>query len=300
MAIATGNPVKFVYVTGNTLPATPNQDTIYFVAGAQQLYVGAQLIADHIDISGKQDNITVTTSGTGDYVANVTWDAATSTFTVTKATLPQESDITIATATGSGSFITALSANGHEITPTLGNVLTGATVAAAPTTDLGVVNKKYVDDAVAGVTGAMHFVGTSTTAITDGGTQDPTIDGQPVTEKTAGDVVLYNGLEFVWDGSKWNQLGDEGSYALKTTQVIAGTGLTGGGALTGDVTLAHQDLPASGTADDISADVANQHLYVMTGVDKDALGHVVSVNEKDIFSTVQTIAQNLVAWEVVA
>lgn len=65
-----------------------------------------------------------------------------------------------------------------------------------------------------GLSGAMHFLGISTTEITNLGTQKPTIDSKAV-NPAIGDVVLYNHLEFVWDGSKWEKLGDESSYALK-------------------------------------------------------------------------------------
>lgn len=33
---------------------------------------------------------------------------------------------------------------------------------------------------------------------------------------TLGDVVLYNGFEYVWTGTEWEQLGQEGSFSLKT------------------------------------------------------------------------------------
>ena len=47
MAIATGNAVKFIYVAGNSLPATVNDSTIYFLAGSKELYVGRVPIADY-------------------------------------------------------------------------------------------------------------------------------------------------------------------------------------------------------------------------------------------------------------
>lgn len=78
-----------------------------------------------------------------------------------------------------------------------------------------------VSTALAGLTGAMHFIGISTTAITDGGTENPTINNITVTTKTAGDVVLYKdttkpiGQEYVWTGTVWELLGDESSYAIK-------------------------------------------------------------------------------------
>jgi len=78
------------------------------------------------------------------------------------------------------------------------------------------------------LTGAMHFIGFSTTSITDGGSEQPTIQGNIVTNLNNGDVVIYQeaitnsnetitvvSKEFVWTGTNWELLGDEGSYVLK-------------------------------------------------------------------------------------
>lgn len=72
-----------------------------------------------------------------------------------------------------------------------------------------------------GLTGAMRFIGTSSVAITDGGTQAPTIGGSSITVANlqSGNVVLYGSQEFVWNGSNWELLGDEGSYKVKQTAV---------------------------------------------------------------------------------
>jgi len=37
----------------------------------------------------------------------------------------------------------------------------------------------------------MHFKGTTSTIVSDGGTQNPTVNGNEITTKEAGDVVLY-------------------------------------------------------------------------------------------------------------
>ena len=303
MAISTGSVVKFTYITGSNLPETTDDSTVYFVAGGQKLYVGSVLIADHLDISGKQDEITVTTSGSGDYISNVAWDASTDTFTITKSTLATDLNMSqYATTSAMNTAIDGIQdqidalgstyATDQELSDGLAGKLdvngnASQLTTGTPATDTALANKKYVDDAVAGLSGAMHFKGVSTTAITDGGTETATISGSPLTA-AAGDVVLYGAKEFVWTGSAWEELGDEGSFALKTTQVIAGNGLTGGGALSGNVTVSHGSVGTT-TAEDITAD-STSHLYVMTGVDIDEFGHVGSVNEKDIYSAVETIA----------
>ena len=65
----------------------------------------------------------------------------------------------------------------------------------------------------------MHFLGISTTEITDHGVQKPTIGGSAITP-AEGDVVLYNHEEFVWakvgtsGALAWERLGRDSSFAL--------------------------------------------------------------------------------------
>lgn len=123
-------------------------------------------------------------------------------------------------------------------------------------TDAGLVSAaqvaQYVANKTAGLTGAMHFIGISTTIITDGGTENPTIADYTGTAKTAGNVVLYENKEFLWTGSAWELLGDEGSYALKTTTV-------NGKALSGNITL---------TAEDVGADEKGAATAVKSSLDE--------------------------------
>ena len=63
------------------------------------------------------------------------------------------------------------------------------------------------------VTGGMHYIGVTTTALTDGATTSPIkINNVNVTPK-AGDIVMYGSLEFVWASSdgKWHEFGSTGS-----------------------------------------------------------------------------------------
>lgn len=63
-----------------------------------------------------------------------------------------------------------------------------------------------VTGAVADLNGAMHFEGVSTT---DPVNDKVTIEGKEDYVAAAGDVIIYNTIEYVYDGNKWIQLGDE-------------------------------------------------------------------------------------------
>ena len=65
-----------------------------------------------------------------------------------------------------------------------------------------------------GLSSAMKFLGTSATAITDGATTNPITIGSTSTTAESGNVVLYGSKEFVWNGSAWEELGNEGSYKV--------------------------------------------------------------------------------------
>lgn len=77
------------------------------------------------------------------------------------------------------------------------------------------VIKSYVDSSVAGLTGAMHFIGDAAVPITNNSSVDPHISGYSLSSAQPGDVILYEQKEFVWTGANWRLLGDEGSYAIK-------------------------------------------------------------------------------------
>lgn len=60
-----------------------------------------------------------------------------------------------------------------------------------------------VTDAVAGLAGAMHFVGVKPAIPTDNAGY------------STGDVILVGNKEYVFDGAAWHELGDEAIYAVK-------------------------------------------------------------------------------------
>lgn len=106
--------------------------------------------------------------------------------------------------------------------------ITGLTAALAGKQDTLVFNTAYnassnkaatmadVNNAVSGLSGAMHYVGESTTDPA-GGTA--TVEGHE--DWASGDVVTYNAKEYVYDGENWRELGDESSFAVKGSIVDA-------------------------------------------------------------------------------
>lgn len=75
--------------------------------------------------------------------------------------------------------------------------------------------KQYVDNSVAGLSGAMHFIGEASVVIVPNSGVDPRIGGYDFSQAQPGDVILSDAKEYVWTGSQWRLLGDESSYAIK-------------------------------------------------------------------------------------
>lgn len=93
-----------------------------------------------------------------------------------------------------------------------GELYKGATLIADATDTIAI--QSMIDDAIGGIGKAVRFIGHSSTALTDGGNEVPTIDGKKFTDVEAGDVVFYNNKEFICTvNGKWELFGDEGNYA---------------------------------------------------------------------------------------
>ena len=110
-------------------------------------------------------------------------------------------------------------------------------------------NSQEITSIKGSIAGGTHFIGVSTTAITDKGTQKPTIGG---TQKkvTAGDIVIYGNKEFIWNGSAWAELGDttaesERISALETWKTTASATISSNSA---GVTAAAEGVTANATA----------------------------------------------------
>lgn len=213
--------------------------------------VWASLTANSDEYAGRKIDLghMPYTPGTGISISSAGVISATNAGTVTSVTLASGTNngTLKLTVNGSATDNIAVKGLGAAAYKAVGSVASG---------DTGLVTGGSVYSAINdAISSAIKFQGITTTALTDGSTTNPiTIDGQSYTAKK-GDEVIFGGLEFLWTGSKWQQLGDEASWALKTTTISAGTGLTGGGSLASNRTIS---LSAASIASLALADSAYQ------------------------------------------
>lgn len=138
-----------------------------------------------------------------------------------------------------------------------------------------------INNQLGGLTGAMHFIGKAAVDITDGSTTNPQIANYTTKEK--GDVILGKDdhKEFVWNGAIWEELGDEGSYALKTTTI-------NGKALSDNITLTASDVGAASasTIETMQAAIdskpsAADAVYTATAASTDGVAYTATVSGID-------------------
>lgn len=112
--------------------------------------------------------------------------------------------------------------DGTGASGTWGISITGNAATATKVNNKLTVGSKSYDGSAAvtieasdlGLASAMLFLGTTTTTITDGETTNLVMLDGSYKEVKAGNVVLYGSKEFVWTGSAWEELGNEGSYKI--------------------------------------------------------------------------------------
>ena len=74
------------------------------------------------------------------------------------------------------------------------------------------------------ISGGVHFVGSTTTELTDKATTNPIVVNGKNHDAINGDLVIYENSEFIWDGTKWNAFGDLGPIgALGYKDTASGT-----------------------------------------------------------------------------
>ena len=146
------------------------------------------------------------------------------------------------------------------------------------------VTKKNITAADLGLSNAMHFLGTTTTAVTDGGSEKPTIDGAQKTP-VAGDIVLYGNQEFIYNSSnKWELLGDEGSHALKATAIPGGELINSTAKLDGTGAISHA-VPTGASAKTSTAGnstLSHGGKLKLPTITTDKFGHVTGTGTEEV------------------
>ena len=129
------------------------------------------------------------------------------------------------------------------------------------------------ESAIAALSNATHWIGITTTTLTDGSTTNPiTINGQSVTA-VSGDIVQDSGSpasEFIFNGTAWQAFGgsigtlgsfayvDEGEATFTPSGSNAASAVTLGTPTTESVT----PLGSAGTAPTLTFAVANENLTI--------------------------------------
>ena len=123
------------------------------------------------------------------------------------------------------------------------------------------------------ISGGMHYIGVTTTALTDGSSTNPiTIGDKSVTAKS-GDIAIYGSLEFIFSDtdSKWHEFGSTGSLkALAFKDNASGSFTPSGSVSAPTITIEAEEnyvrtLASTGelpecTFPEFSATVANETL----------------------------------------
>lgn len=68
-----------------------------------------------------------------------------------------------------------------------------------------------------GLSQAMKFIGTTTTALSDGSTTAEITIGSDSVTAVSGNIAIYGSKEFIFNGSTWEELGDESQHSLSLT-----------------------------------------------------------------------------------
>ena len=236
---AAGHITGFTATTGKidypTVPTLPNNFSLFGLNnGSQTTNLGPKTTAgtltfeyaanDDITITGTQESSAdITTlkfshdaSGVtaGSYGPSANKDPQhDGTFTVPYFTVNSKGHITAA----STKTITMPDAPGNGILTIQADGVSKGTFSANQSTN-ETINITALD---LGLSQAMKYIGKTTTALSDGATTKTiTIDSKDITVES-GNVVIdaSDSKEYIWNGSKWEEFGNEGNYKVIQTAV---------------------------------------------------------------------------------
>ena len=94
------------------------------------------------------------------------------------------------------------------------SITVSVNVGGTPTDVTYDIKDAYARERLASLSSALYWIGVTTTALSDGSTENPiSIGGNDVTA-SEGAVAQYNETEFAWDGGEWQLLGHGNLGAL--------------------------------------------------------------------------------------
>jgi len=144
--------------------------------------------------------------------------------------------------------------------------------------------------------GGVSLIGTTTTALTDNATTPTTItvNGNSV-NVTKGNLVIYSKKEFLWDGTKWIELGDLGAFKALAYKDSASATYTPAGTVstptfTGSATTSTGKFTPSGSVT----------LSTATTTSTGAISYISALGTKSFSGTAATIKPKVTAAGTVA
>ena len=169
-----------------------------------------------------------------------------------------------------------------DLTTEIGKKQDALSFEGEPSKTNKVVTKSAMDSAIstatAGLTGAMRFVGNSTSDPL--GETGPTIADHTGAFKS-GDVCTYNKKEFVYDGTSWRELGDEGSYAVK--------GAIKDSDIAADAAIAQSKIDGLTTA--LAGKVSSARIYGKEEIGPDTINQALTITNGKLDIPIATSSQ---------
>ena len=256
------------YITG----ITQDSDTGNVTAAVSNFANDVKAAIGNSSVSGAGNGITVSVATTSGIVTSVQVSAADLTVDTITAGTGNFTNLNVSsTASFAATTVSAdsLTIGGKSVEQIAGeqiaaSTLTGTISNAAGTslvTDGQVV--EYVSAAVSSFDNAMHFIGTTSEVVQDSTTCPTDITGYSTADMKSGDIVLNGTAEYIWNGSKWEKIGDQSAVTG------GGSGVTVSGVTVSVATAAATAFP-SVTVQGIGTAATKD--YVATNMASDGTG----------------------------
>lgn len=152
-----------------------------------------------------------------------------------------------------------------------------------------------IEDIKGAIAGGVTFMGETTTALTDGATTNPiTINSKSVTA-IKGYLVVYNSKEFVFDGTKWIEMGDLSVLGAMAYKDSASGSFTPSGSVS-QPTFTGNETTSTGNFTPAGGVTLSTEATTSTG----AVSYISAIGTKSFSGTAATIKPKVTAAGTVA